>query len=132
MSYYQRKSEGIQTLSESAIEALSKIDDPRVVEPLIKCADSIDVGSLTYTNFLKRLDDPQAVKMLVQELKYRCCLTMENALLDLGAIAIGPLITALNDSDGNIRKRALSVLEKAERPEVIEHLHNMLGDKVFI
>ena len=118
----------------NAAEALGKIDDPRVVAPLVdllkdkelkvnsaarRALGSMRANEKMVNSFLLFLRDPLQ--------KVRAAVT--NALCNADSSAVDGLITALFDSDVNVRRGAARALGYIGDTRGVEPLRNVLGDQ---
>ena len=101
----------------NAAEALGKIKDPRVVEPLIAALKDENSGVRRIAAWaLGVIQDPRAVEPLITALKDEYSEVRWHAAWSLGEIqdprAVEPLIEALKDEDSGVRLSAAWSLEK--------------------
>jgi HEAT repeat protein len=106
-------------------EALGKIGDARAVEPLITALRESDkLISTTAANVLERLGWRPGTDKIGA---YYWCVKNEYArCIEIGTLAINPLIAALKDNDRENRKAAAEVLGKIGDARAVNPLINML------
>ena len=101
-----------------AVEALSKIDDERTVEPLIEALKDKDPDVVwRAAAALGDKGDKRAIKPLIATLKYKDFAVqhfVEAALVKIGSPAVEPLITALKNANSDLLgAKAITVLGKS-------------------
>jgi HEAT repeat protein len=85
--------EGDRSIRKNAAQALGELGDPRAVKPLIAALD---------------------------EFYYRGEEVVVEALIQIGEPAVDHLITALNEDDRDVRKRAVEALGEIGDPRAVE------------
>jgi HEAT repeat protein len=117
---------------QAAAEALGKIGDARVVEPLIAALKDTDKDVRQAAAVaLGKIGDARAVEPLIAALKdeerdVRAVAT--EALVKIGTLAVEPLIAALKDRDSDVRQAAY-VLGEIGDARAVEPLIAALGDE---
>lgn len=106
---------------------------PLAVEPLVQVLqDRDDSIRRRATKILGELRDPRAVLPLMGLLHddyYSIRREAATALVTIGAPAMDPIISALGDPDGDIRKRAADVLAEIGDARAIEALEGIFNDE---
>jgi len=101
----------------SAVELLGKISDSKAIDPLIKVLKDSDrnvresaAEALGKTTWKPSNDEISANYWIILKEFDKC--------IDIGSSAVNPLLTALKDSDPNVRKSAAEALVKIGSPAV--------------
>ena len=122
---------GTAALRNSAVRALGGINDPRVVDPLIKALDDAAVRD-SAAIALGEIKDPRAVEPLIKILKakdHSGGSSVAAALIKMGAPSVEPLAQALNDNDQVVRRLAVIALGEIKDPKAIGALTERLKDE---
>jgi HEAT repeat protein len=106
---------------------LGKINDPRVVEPLIASLKDTDMlVRESAAEALGKINDPRAIEPLIAALTDSYYGVRHNAVVALSNIndphAIDPLITALKDTDSDVRNSAAWALKDIKDPRAVSAL----------
>jgi HEAT repeat protein len=117
-----------------AVEALSKISDPRVVRPLVGALrDEDNHVRASAVEALARVGDARAVEPLVAALHDKDNRVRANAVEALSKLgdarAIDPLAKLLTDACWDVRMASVEALGKFKDPRVAEPLMLCLKDK---
>lgn len=124
-SYQQRK---------AAVEALSRLEDPRALRPLVSALKDPDSHvRVSVVEALSRLGNPEAIDALILGLKDEFVPVRTAAAEVLGRIggdkAITPLTVALRDKSWDVRRAAVEALGKTGDPRAVDPLLPLLKDK---
>jgi HEAT repeat protein len=115
-----------EKVRERAARALAKLGDVRAVDPMIR---AMEAGRTEVAEALADLAGPRALFPLLRAkpvLHWRS-LTLKHAAR-LGTAAVGPLVEALKDPDGEAREGAAQVLGKLRQEPAVEPLLAALRD----
>ena len=112
--------------------ALARVG-PAAVEPLIRVlGDRDDSIRRRATKVLAGVRDPRAVPALVDLLHddyYSIRREAAAALVAIGAPAMDPVVSALGDPDGDVRKRAAEILAEIGDARAVEGLERVFDDE---
>jgi HEAT repeat protein len=116
--------------SQPVLEALVSIGDP-AVEPLLAALQGDDENiRFGAVEALGQLKEPRAVPPLVEALKAgEMIFSATYALSQIGAPAIQPLVTMLEEGDINQQYNALGALGMIKEPEAIRAVFQCLNDE---
>ncbi|HSH93323.1 MAG TPA: HEAT repeat domain-containing protein, partial [Roseimicrobium sp.] len=117
-----------------AVEALSRIPEPRVVKPLIEALkDSDNHVRVTAVEALAHIGDPRAVDPLIMVLRDKDSRLRAATVSALSKLAdprsIDPIAKLIKDESWDVRMAALEALGKIKDPKVIIPLVACLRDK---
>lgn len=116
-----------------AARALGELGDPLATEPLIESLRedrNVDVR-VRAARALGRLGGEEVVLPLVEALSdanSQVCMTAADALVEIGPIAVGPLIRSLKNERVNVRCDATRALGELNDVNAVEPLIEMLTD----
>lgn len=116
-----------------AARALGELGDPLATEPLIESLRedrNVDVR-VRAARALGRLGGEEVVLPLVEALSdtnSQVCMTAADALVEIGPIAVGPLIRSLKNERVNVRCDATRALGELNDTNAVEPLIDMLTD----
>jgi HEAT repeat protein len=117
----------------NAARALGEIGDEQAIEPLIKALDAKGYGSNTLANAaaasLGKIGQA-AVVPLMEEFKNEKYnwIPIKNALVFIGGPSVEPLTGLLNDSDSELRRRAVLALGEIGDTRATDPLISALND----
>ena len=124
-SYQQRK---------AAVEALSRLEDPRALRPLVGALKDPDSHvRVSVVEALSRLGNAEAIDALIMALKDEF-VPVRTAVAEVlgrigGAKALAPLSVALRDKAWDVRRAAVDGLGRTGDPRAVEPLLPLLTDK---
>src|ERR1700733_4524183 len=125
----------------AAAEALGEIGDPRAVEPLIQALGTSEANILKSTiKSLGELKDPRAIEPLIALLRRPYKLApllsgeelkklLTTAMEEFGPLAVAPLCAALKDPNKEVRRGAVTILDKLKYPAAFESISAALNVK---
>jgi HEAT repeat protein len=122
---------GTAALRNSAVRALGGINDPNVVDPLLKALDEAALRDSAVIA-LGETQDPRAVEPLIKILKEKNGAGgsyVAAALIKIGSPSVEPLAKALNDNSVDVRRLAVIALGEIKDPKAIAPLTERLKDE---
>ncbi len=118
---------------ETAVKALCQLNDPRAVEPLFQTLKDDDEGvRWAAATALGHFRDARAVGPLIQALKDRDWYVRRaviQALVNIGVLAVEPLLHVLEKSNADVRRLAAEILAKINDSRAVVPIISNLQDK---